>query len=90
MLTYGGPGRKALVFEPTYALHSHIARLTGTEVVVGARRDDFSVDPDAARALIETHTIEGEAMLRRETSRTTRSSPRWRSPRIVRAVSSSH
>ena len=24
LLTYGGPGRRALVFEPTYALHSHI------------------------------------------------------------------
>ncbi len=58
LLTYGGPGRKALVFEPTYALHSHIAHLTGTEVVVGARRDDFAVDPDAARALIATHRPE--------------------------------
>ena len=29
-LTYGGPGRTAAVFEPTYALHSHIARITGT------------------------------------------------------------
>jgi histidinol-phosphate aminotransferase len=58
LLTYGGPGRKALVFEPTYALHSHIAHLTGTEVVVGPRRDDFGVDPDAARALIEAHQPE--------------------------------
>ena len=29
LLTYGGPGRAAAVWEPTYALHSHIARLTG-------------------------------------------------------------
>ncbi|HEY3722644.1 MAG TPA: histidinol-phosphate transaminase [Acidimicrobiia bacterium] len=58
LLTYGGPGRRVLVFEPTYALHSHIARLTGTEVVVGARRDDFGVDPDAARTLIERHQPE--------------------------------
>jgi histidinol-phosphate aminotransferase len=40
------------MFEPTYALHSHIARITGTEVVVGERRADFSVDPDVARELI--------------------------------------
>jgi histidinol-phosphate aminotransferase len=53
LLTYGGPGRRAAMFEPTYALHSHIARVTGTEVVVGERRADFSVDPDAARALVE-------------------------------------
>ena len=30
-LTYGGHGRTAAVFEPTYALHSHIAELTGTD-----------------------------------------------------------
>jgi histidinol-phosphate aminotransferase len=53
LLTYGGPGRRAALFEPTYALHSHIARITGTEVIVGERRADFSVDPDVARALIE-------------------------------------
>jgi histidinol-phosphate aminotransferase len=58
LLTYGGTGRRALVFEPTYALHSHIARITGTEVIVGSRRDDFGVDPDSARALIEQHQPE--------------------------------
>jgi histidinol-phosphate aminotransferase len=36
-------------------LHSHIARITGTETVVGPRRDDFAVDPDAARTLIAEH-----------------------------------
>ncbi len=53
LLTYGGAGRKAAVFEPTYALHSHIARITATEVVVGERRADFSIDPEVAVALIE-------------------------------------
>jgi histidinol-phosphate aminotransferase len=43
-LTYGGSGRSAAVFEPTYALHSHIARITGTRVVVGERTDDFGLD----------------------------------------------
>ena len=43
LLTYGGPGRRAAMFEPTYALHSHIARITGTEVVVGERRAYFDV-----------------------------------------------
>jgi histidinol-phosphate aminotransferase len=55
LLTYGGAGRKALVFEPTYALHSHISRITGTEVVCGTRTDDFSLDPDHAQSLIEQH-----------------------------------
>lgn len=45
-LAYGGPGRRAAVYEPTYALHSHIAHLTSTEVVQGSRLDDFSVDLD--------------------------------------------
>jgi histidinol-phosphate aminotransferase len=52
LLTYGGAARRAAVFEPTYALHSHIARVTGTTVVVGERRADFSIDPDTALALI--------------------------------------
>ena len=45
-LTYGGAGRSVAVFEPTYALHAHIARITGTEVVVGERTDDFALDLD--------------------------------------------
>jgi histidinol-phosphate aminotransferase len=48
LLTYGGAGRRALLFEPTYALHAHIARITATEVVAGERRDDFAVDPGTA------------------------------------------
>ena len=44
LLTFGGPGRTAAVWEPTYALHSHIARLTGTAVVEGERGADFSTD----------------------------------------------
>jgi histidinol-phosphate aminotransferase len=33
LLAYGGPGRTALVFEPTYLLHSRLARLTSTNLV---------------------------------------------------------
>ena len=44
MLTFGGPGRTAAVWEPTYALHSHIARITATAVVEGERAEDFSTD----------------------------------------------
>jgi histidinol-phosphate aminotransferase len=54
LLAFGGPGRRALVFEPTYALHSHIARVTGTEVVVGARDDEFLIDPGDALELLAT------------------------------------
>jgi histidinol-phosphate aminotransferase len=53
LLAYGGPGRTAAVFEPTYALHSHISRLTGTAVVEGSRTDDFRIDLVEARVLLE-------------------------------------
>lgn len=43
-LAYGGSGRSVLTSEPTYALHSHIARVCGTEVVQCGRLDDFTVD----------------------------------------------
>jgi histidinol-phosphate aminotransferase len=53
-LAYGGAGRTVAVFEPTYALHSHIPRITGTGVAVGQRRADFTLDPaEVSRLLIE-------------------------------------
>jgi len=54
-LAYGGPGRTVAVFEPTYALHSHIPRITGTAVAVGERRADFTLDPrEVERVLAES------------------------------------
>ena len=44
VLTYGGSGRTVLTAEPTYALHSHIARMCGTGVDSVHRNDDFSLD----------------------------------------------
>ena len=55
MLAFGGPGRSALAFEPTYALHSHISRLAATEVVIGERNDDFSLDAGYASAMVDEH-----------------------------------
>ncbi|MEI7592641.1 MAG: histidinol-phosphate transaminase [Actinomycetes bacterium] len=46
LMTYGGPGRSAAMWEPTYALHSHISRLTATAVIQGERTDDFRIDRD--------------------------------------------
>ena len=51
-LAYGGAGRTVAVFEPTYALHSHIPRITGTGVAVGARRADFTLDPAEVRRVL--------------------------------------
>jgi histidinol-phosphate aminotransferase len=43
LLAFGGPGRTAAVFEPTYALHRHICDITATAVVEGERDADFDV-----------------------------------------------
>ncbi len=51
-LAYGGPGRSAAVFEPTYALHSHIARVTGTGVATGERTSDLALDLDEVRRVL--------------------------------------
>lgn len=52
LLTYGGAGRTAVTFEPTYALHAHISRICGTRVVEGERTDDFAVDLDHVAAVV--------------------------------------
>ena len=52
LLTYGGPARSVLTFEPTYQLHSHIARITATTVVEVERTPDFEIDLAAAQRAI--------------------------------------
>ncbi|WP_346384934.1 histidinol-phosphate transaminase [Nocardioides sp.] len=49
---FGGPGRVALSFAPTYSMYPEYARDTNTEWVVGHRESDFSLDLDAARDLV--------------------------------------
>lgn len=52
LMCYGGAGRKVAVFQPTYALHSHIARSLSSELVVGERTPDFALDLDKTASLI--------------------------------------
>ena len=52
-LTYGGPGRSVAVFEPTYAMHSQIARVTATDVIEGRRGRDFTVELDELRRVVD-------------------------------------
>jgi histidinol-phosphate aminotransferase len=49
LLTFAGPGRRVVTFEPTYQLHGHIARLTGATVVEAERSADFCIDPEMMR-----------------------------------------
>ncbi len=52
LLAYAGPGRAAALFEPTYALHAHIARITGTEVALGQRAEDLTLDLGEVRRVL--------------------------------------
>ncbi|MCW2769105.1 MAG: histidinol-phosphate transaminase [Aeromicrobium sp.] len=49
---FGGPGRTALSFAPTYSMYPEYARDTHTRWVTGQREEDFTVDVDRALALI--------------------------------------
>jgi len=46
---FGGPGRRALSFAPTYSMYPEYARDSLTEWVAGRREGDFSLDLEAAR-----------------------------------------
>ena len=52
-LAYGGPDRKALVFEPTYRMHHRQAAMAGTEVIEAQRQKDFTLDGFRAVEAIE-------------------------------------
>jgi histidinol-phosphate aminotransferase len=52
---FGGPGRTALSFAPTYSMYPEYARDAMTTWVAGRRRDDFSFDLDHARDLVAEH-----------------------------------
>jgi histidinol-phosphate aminotransferase len=49
---FGGPGRRAVGFEPSYSMHPIIASGTRTEWIPAPRRADFGLDVDAARAVL--------------------------------------
>ncbi|MFR9791707.1 histidinol-phosphate transaminase [Streptomyces sp. MB22_4] len=53
--TFGGPGRTAIGFEPSYSMHGLIARGTGTGWISGPRAEDFSIDVAAAGKAIAEH-----------------------------------
>jgi len=53
LLSYGGPGRRVVLFEPTYKLHAHISRITLTEVVAAGRGPDLRIDLGEAAGVLE-------------------------------------
>jgi histidinol-phosphate aminotransferase len=50
--SFGGPGRSALGFEPSYSMHPIIAAGTRTDWIPTPRRSDFSLDTKAAARII--------------------------------------
>src|SRR5215510_129199 len=52
---FGGPGRTAIGFEPSYGMHPLIARATATGWVSGARETDFGLDAGRAVQAIDDH-----------------------------------
>ena len=50
---FGGPGRTAVSFVPTYSMYPEYARDTHTHWVTGRRADDFSIEVNRAVALVE-------------------------------------
>lgn len=51
---FGGPGRVALSFAPTYSMYPEYARNTLTDWFEGHRDEDFTLDPDYAVSLVHT------------------------------------
>jgi histidinol-phosphate aminotransferase len=52
---FGGPGRTALGFEPSYSMHPLLASATGTGWVAARRAEDFTVSVQAAVSAVEHH-----------------------------------
>ncbi|WP_327103358.1 histidinol-phosphate transaminase [Nonomuraea glycinis] len=52
---FGGHGRTALGFEPSYSMHPIITTGTNTEWIKATREEDFSLDPGKAVAAIGEH-----------------------------------
>src|SRR6201995_6212048 len=53
---FGGPGRSAIGFVPSYSMHPIIADGTQTEWMVANRADDFSIDTEVAVQAIKEKT----------------------------------
>lgn len=52
---FGGPGRRALGFSPTYSMYSLLASGTGTEWIDAPRDADYELTAETAVAAVEQH-----------------------------------
>src|SRR5438034_11409530 len=52
LLAYGGPGRRTVLFTPTYVLHAHLAWMTYTDIVRVDTPEPFTIgDAQLAEAV---------------------------------------
>jgi histidinol-phosphate aminotransferase len=52
-LGFGGPGRRAVIFVPTYTVYAKVAGLVGTELVEVVREKDFAITRSVIDTLVE-------------------------------------
>jgi len=55
LAAFGGPGRSALGFEPSYSMHPIIAQTTATRWIPAERAGDFRIDAAGAVAAVRRH-----------------------------------
>lgn len=55
LLAFGGPGRTALILEPTYSMHTILARIALTETVKAQLGEDFEFDSATTGTTIGEH-----------------------------------
>ena len=54
-MSFGGPGRKALSFSPTYSMYSLIAQSTDTQYIEVPRLERYEIDADLVTSAIAEH-----------------------------------
>ena len=52
---FGGPGRKALGFPPTYSMYPLLASGTGTDYVAGVRDQEYGLSAESAATQVRQH-----------------------------------
>lgn len=55
LMAFGGPGRTAMGFQPSYSMHPIITEITATGWVSGRREDDFTLDAGRAVRAVREH-----------------------------------
>jgi len=52
---FGGPGRSAMGFEPSYSMHPLITQTTATRWIAAERASDFRLEPEQAAEAVRRH-----------------------------------